>query len=125
MKFFILERPKLNESAAVTDFHPLNPVRGDAPHCPLCGGYTGMLPLLPPVRVEVEAWGTEFGDLAFGPGEELLVSDHFWKHYGTSSLVGLSFVGSAEVAKVKSRKKFQTQTPYYYCCRVGNSKAAV
>ncbi|HKQ39494.1 MAG TPA: hypothetical protein VJ063_15560, partial [Verrucomicrobiae bacterium] len=60
MRFFVLEeRPEVGEVPAVTDFlYADNSPMGEAPRCPVCGEYVGMLPLLPPIRVELETWGT-------------------------------------------------------------------
>ncbi len=126
MKFFVLQNPKADERTAVTDFLPVDGSRtGEAPRCSACGRFIGMLPLLPPVRVELETWGTNFGDIAFGPSEELLVSARFWKLYQDSDLTGLIDVGSVEVVKLKSHQKPRKAAPRYHCCRVGLSKAAV
>lgn len=126
MNFFVLQNPKAGVGAAVTDFVPVDGSQtGEAPRCPSCGKYLGMLPLMPPVRVELETWGTDFGDIAFGPGEEVLVSDRFRTLYHLSGLTGLMHVGLAEVASVKSHRKISERAPHYQCCRVGRSKAAV
>jgi hypothetical protein len=53
MRFYVLERhPDVDEVPAVTDFLYADgsPV-GEAPRCPTCGAYIGMLPLLPPFAV--------------------------------------------------------------------------
>jgi hypothetical protein len=85
-----------------------------------------MLPLLPPIRVELETWGNEFGDFAFGPGDELLVSDRVLKLYEKARLTGLIDVCRVELAKVKSFSKLcQPTPPSYHCCRVSRSRAAV
>jgi len=126
MSFFVLQNPKADAGAAVTDFVPVDGSQtGEAPRCPSCGKYLGMLPLIPPVRVELETWGADFGDIAFGPGEEVLVSDRFWKLYQPSGLTGLMHVGLAEVASVKSHRTMSERAPRYHCCRVVRSKAAV
>ena len=127
MKFFVLKKhPDVDEVVAVTDFLPVDGSKtGDAPRCPVCGDYIGMLPLLPPVRVELETWGANFGDIAFSPSNELLVSERFWKLYQHSGLTGLIDVGSVEVVKLKSHQKLREPTPHYRCCRVGRSKAVV
>jgi hypothetical protein len=46
----------------------------EAPRCPTCGRFVGMLKWQPPYRVEMDTWGDHFGDLAFGSGCE-------WNHY--------------------------------------------
>jgi hypothetical protein len=126
MKFFVLQNPKTDQRIPVTDFVPVDGSRtGEASRCPVCGNFVGMLPLLPPVRVEIETWGTNFGDIAFGPSEELLLSERFWTLYQHSGLTGLTDVGSVEVAKLKSHQKLREATPRYYCCRAGHSRAAI
>lgn len=126
MRFFVLQNPKHGEGTAITDFVPVDgSLTGEAPRCPACGKYIGMMPLLPPVRVELETWETAFGDIAFGPSEELLVTDRFWKLYRASGLTGFVDVGPVEVAKAKSHCKLREPAPHYHCCRVGRGKAAV
>lgn len=126
MKFFVLQNPKASDGAAVTDFLPADGSKtGEAPRCSQCGKYVGMLPLLPPVSVELETWGTDLGDIAFGPSDELLVSERCWKLYQDSSLTGLIDLGAVEVAKLKSHRKLCEPAPRYYCCRVDRSEAAV
>lgn len=124
--FFVLQNPRAGGGAAVTDFVPADGSRtGEAPRCPVCGKYLGMSPLLPPVCVELEAWGADFGDIAFGPSDELLLSDRFWGLYQASGLVGLFDVGSVKVTSVKSHQKLSGAASGYHCCRVGRSKAAL
>ena len=126
MNFFILQNLKAGAGAAVTDFLPSDGSKtGEAPRCPLCANYVGMLPLLPPVRVELETWGTKFGDIAFGPGDELLVSDRFLTLFQHSGLTGLIDLGCVEVVKLKSHRNLSGPPPRYYCCRVCRSTAAV
>lgn len=127
MKFFVLQHhPEVSEVPAVTDFlYADGSPMGEAPRCPACGEYIGMLPLLPPIRVELETWGAEFGDSAFGVGDEFLVSDRFWNLYQASGLTGLIFVAPVEVLKVKSHRKLRQGQPKYHCCSVSWSRAAV
>lgn len=126
MNFFVLQNPKAGEDAAVTDFLPVDGSRsGEAPRCTLCGKHIGMLPLLAPVRVELEIWGTSFGDVAYGPSGELLLSERFWKLYESSGLTGLIAVAPAEVVKLKAHRKLREPPPRYNCCRVDRSRAAV
>jgi hypothetical protein len=126
MKFFVLQNPKTDEGSAVTDFVPVDGSRlGEAPRCPICGQFVGMLPLLPPVRIELEAWGADFGDIAFGPADEILVTERFWELYQASGLTGLLDVGPAEVVKAKFHGKARQSTPQYRCCRVAQGRAAI
>lgn len=126
MKFFVLDNPKAGEGAAVTDFVPVDGSRtGEAPRCTVCRVYIGMRPLLPPIHVELDTWGSEFGDIAFGPGNELLISERCVKIFRASNLSGLIDVGPVEIKKVKLHKKLRGLAPQYYCYRVGHSRAVI
>jgi len=131
MKFYVLESPDLGEEQeprlAVTDFVPEDPVnRGDPQLCPVCQKPIGMLPWLPPYRVELEFWGREPGDIAFFGGE-LLISHRFQHLWKQARLVGLSGFERAEVVKTKSYGKKKGIKPLgdYYMVRIARSRAAV
>lgn len=126
MNFFVLQNPRAGEGSAVTDFLPVDGSRtGEAPRCSVCGKYVGMLPLLSPVLVELETWGAEFGDIAFGPAMELVTSDRFLRLYQASGLTGLIDVSPVEVAEVKSHQKLRGPVPRYHCCRATRSRAVI
>ena len=76
MHFYVLnEFPKGRAETCVS--YAKGYVQGDAPRCPKCGGAVGMLDWLPPFRVEIELFGIEFGDFAFGAGNDFLISLRF------------------------------------------------
>jgi len=78
MKFYVLENPKVGpgDGDAVTDYLYVDGSKlGDAPQCPVCGKYLGGMPLLPPIRLELKAWGSRWGDVAFFGGDQILVSN--------------------------------------------------
>ena len=76
MKLYTLINPDENKSDAITDFLPLDSVKtGNAIRCPKCNKFMGMLPLLPPIKVEIELFGNNFGDIAFGTGDQILISE--------------------------------------------------
>lgn len=126
MKFFVLKNPHTNETTFVTDFILEEGFAvGPASRCPACDRPLSMLPLMPPIRVELEAWGKGFGDIAFGSVNELLVSERFWELYLASGLTGLSDVGQVKVLKVVARKRQRESVPNYRCCRVTRSRTAI
>ncbi|MBK9262329.1 MAG: hypothetical protein IPM54_21310 [Polyangiaceae bacterium] len=90
MQFYVL---KVQVGAPhETRYNEMKPVQeGEAPICPACGGYVGMIPTLPPFRAELVAYGKELGDVAFGPGDNLLVSDRFRQAWESANLRGLVF----------------------------------
>lgn len=126
MRFFVLQNPKADDTSAVTDFLPVDgSPTAEAPGCPVCGKFVAMMPLRPPVRVELEMWGTQLGDIAFGPANELLVTERFWGLYQASGLIGLRDVGPAEVVSVRAYRKQKRPAPPYHCCRVTQGSAAI
>jgi len=126
MKFFVLSNPNVGRTSTATMFTPVDgSPTGEAVRCPVCGNFIGMLPLLSPVRVELETWGTQFADIGFGPGDEILVSERFWNFYRTAGLKGLVDVGSAEIVKLTAHGKMRQPMPHYLCCRAGRSRAAI
>ena len=85
MKFFVLHNPNVEAGDAITDFVAVEgSALGEAPRCLVCGKFIGMLPLAPPVRVDVEAWGSRWGDVAFGPGDQILISAKLKKLFSDS-----------------------------------------
>src|SRR5688500_19261988 len=107
MKLFVLERhAQIGRVRDVTEFRKIDGSKlGEAPRCPKCAGYIGMLPLLPPVRVEMKCFGTGFGDIAFPHGgNELLIKHEFQTICKLNGIVGLSDIGPVEVKKIVGLK---------------------
>ncbi len=104
----------------------MDPVKtGEAPRCPICGKYVGMLPKLPPIRVELKTWGNALGDLAFGPGDGFLVSDRFWRLYQATGFTGLINVSIVEVVRVKTGHTPPASAPLYRFCQVIRGRTAI
>src|SRR4051812_275352 len=105
MRFYVLTNPMDDCADAITDFCDDDSVRtGDAPRCPVCSGAIGMLPLLPPIKVELELWRKRFGDFAFGPGNGILISQRVKDEIFRSRLTGLSRFDPVEVVKTTFRR---------------------
>lgn len=125
MKFFVLQNPKAGSGDAVTDFVPIEgALTGDAPRCEICGKYVGLRPLLPPVRVEIEGWGSLWGDMAFGPGDQVLISQKFKKALEEADLSGFMSLEPVEVTKVRRRRpSIKGSPPDYWLATVVRSRA--
>lgn len=126
-EFFVLERPRLDQSTAPTDYLKADPFHvGEPPQSPRCGSFVGSRPWLPPYRVELTRWGPRFGDIVFGSGASLLVSERFARVWQQRGLVGLSGFDPVEVAKVSRRTRQGDFTPpQYRRVSVLRSRAAV
>jgi hypothetical protein len=73
MRFYVLEARIGSEYE--TEFVATADNVGEAPRCPSCGRHVGSLPWSPPFNAEVTAHGRAYGDVAFGAGCELLLSE--------------------------------------------------
>lgn len=124
---YLLDRngPKVGE--ATTDFLPTDSDRTlPALRCEACGAPVGLRRWKSPLHAEIETWGSRFGDLAFGPGEEFLVSERFvslWRH---DRLTGLHGFEPVEIVKVRHRgKRFRELPPKYFSVWAGRSDVAI
>jgi hypothetical protein len=126
-RFFVLdEYTRGPASAARTDFVRWGtPNQGPAPSCTSCGHLVGGMTWLPPFEVELECWGTSFGDLAFGSGEGPLVSERVKRVFEDNELIGLSGFEPVRVAKVNRYKKLKGEPPLYYYVTVARGQAAI
>lgn len=126
--FYCLTRPRSGENAGDTEFTSTDPVHlGRASTCPTCGACTSLLPWHPPHRASIEAWSAHWGDIAFGPGSELLVSERFKTLYEEVGLRGLEGFDLVEIVRVKRRRKESPrgQPPPYYCVRAVQSHTVI
>src|SRR5690349_12076663 len=87
-----------------TDASKVKPNRGDADRCPKCGGFITMLKWLPPFRVELEVFGKALGDVAFGTGDDLILSERFLEAWTREGLKGLHDVTPVEIVRVKPKR---------------------
>jgi len=130
MKYYILGNAVgLNmEGREATDFLDVEPVNtGEAAKCPECGDFISGLPWLAPYQAELEVWGKAFGDIAFGPCDEYLVSERFIKLYHEWELAGLDGFHEVDIVKVIRRggSQLRTPPPKYYCVTIARSRAAI
>jgi hypothetical protein len=127
MHFYVLAHPPCEYGDAVTDFLSAEDQKlGAAPRCPKCGGLTGLKQALPPIRVELETWGKQFGDLVLGSGNDVLVSGRFRDAFLSSGLTGLFEFWPVEIVKVVAREgKIPKPMPNYFCAVPGPSRAVV
>jgi hypothetical protein len=81
---------------------------------------------LEPLRVELDVWGREFGDVAFGPSDEFLVSERFNRLWHEEDLVGLAGFDLVEITAVRRRRgRGNRAAPAYFRVSVARSEVAV
>lgn len=120
MNFYVLRNPTTAQSTtrAVTDYMPLDPiVVGNAVQCDHCGEFMTMMPWLPPHRVTLELWTSRYGDIAFGPGSEMLFTSSLVDTFLQSGLTGLRLQGPVDVSRILRRGAASVEgpSPSYVC----------
>jgi hypothetical protein len=121
-EFFVLRR--IVASADETDFEEMAPVLGDAPRCPKCGLFVGSRPWLPAYRAIVRCHGTQLGDVAFGVGSSLLVSDEFRRDWESEDLRGLAQFAPLEELRVRPAK-LATSARVFFHVRVEYGRTSI
>lgn len=129
MKFFVLRKPKADSADDLlgrTDASKADGSRfGDALRCPKCGRFLTSLAWLPPYEVELESWGTRYGDVV-DISDELIVSDRFLQTFQRSGLRGLASFEEVDVVKVVHRRKRPHQAlPRYFKASVARSSTTI
>lgn len=125
-RIYVLQALSKVITDATTDFLKRDHRTSEAPQCPACGDPVGMLRWEPPYRVEIETWGSRFGDLAFGTGHEFLVSERFARLWRREGLTGLENFRPAEIVKVIHRgRRIKASPPRYLVVRVYRSSRVV
>src|SRR5262245_45670349 len=120
------KRPIAPETTFETSYFGVEPVSlGDTPRCSSCGQALGALRWRPPHRVELETWGEAFGDIAFGPATDLLVSERFAFLWEQARLVGLDGFDQVEIVKIVRHARLKDDPPRYFRVDVVRSRAAV
>jgi hypothetical protein len=127
-RFFVLTEDILGSryDADVDKAEPVN--RGDAPRCPRCGSFIGLLKWLPPYRVELELHGEELGDFIKNSAYDLLISERFAESFRAEGLTGLEGFHPVEVLRVRRRGKRARRpitVPRYYVVSPCFGRAAV
>lgn len=101
--FFVLH--PVTGSEQETEFEEAPPVSlGDALRCPKCGLFVGSRPWLPPYRAIVKGHGREMGDVGFGVGSSLLVSEAFRRGWEAEGLGGLARFAELEELRIRPAK---------------------
>jgi Immunity protein family (Imm11) len=89
--------------------------QGDAARCRACGSFVSLLAWLPPLQVQLELPGSQFGDFAFSTaGDDFLVSELFHRVYKGSKMAGVKGFDPVVVLGVKSRRRNLPMPPNYY-----------
>lgn len=125
MRFFVLELAP-EHVAGETGFLTSASARlGKAPTCETCGGAIGPKEWLPPYEVELQCWNTIFGDIAFGDGDELLVSSRFKTCWEEAGLRGLQGFEPVNVVSVVRHKHFDADPPEYFRVTIARDNATI
>ncbi len=120
--FFVLEHDLRDPYS--TDYLKEDPVNlGTAPTCGNCGAYIALRPWLPPYRARVTAPNEDFGDVAFGSGTSLLISDRAVEAFRAAQLTGLSSPEPVQTTAL-AKARGSTPAPTYWHVTVDRPYAA-
>ncbi|ATB29100.1 hypothetical protein [Melittangium boletus] len=127
-RFFVLEEG-IHGSRYDADLDKAEPInRADAPRCPRCDGFVGMLKWLPPYRVKLELHGEELGDFIETSSYEFLISERFAEAFRAEGLTGLEGFHPVEVLQVRrmtKKKREPLTSPSYFVVSTRFGPAAV
>ncbi|MCC5830618.1 MAG: hypothetical protein JJU36_14320 [Phycisphaeraceae bacterium] len=130
MDFYsIIKKPSGDELVEKyrTDFEYDDSVaKGEAPRCPRCNSFVGMLESVPPFQVHLETWGDGYGDLAFWMSD-FLVTLRFRDEFERSGLSGLQRFDSTECLSHKHYGRKLGDPPEYFRTipRIGGAKVDI
>lgn len=98
---------------------------GEGVRCPTCDRPLSMLKWLPPFRIELESWGTHYGDVA-EVGDDLIVSQRFRQLFTSSGLRGLLSFDPVTIIKVVHRRgRPKEPLPDYFKAAVVHSTTTI
>lgn len=123
-RLFVLDRWP-HDHRARTEFEAFDASLGDAPKCDRCGRFTGPLRWLPPYRVRLDLLGPAYGDLVFGPGNDLLVADRVREIVVDSNLTIASRFDPVQIVGVRGASSVDGPVPRYWHIEVGMSPVAI
>jgi len=128
MRFYRIEQPR---PGSPQDHWRTDAVKeegfnvGDCIRCPKCNRPLSMLKWLPPFRIELESWSSQYADVA-DVGDDLIVSDRFRRVFASNGLKGLQdFVPVEIVTIVQRRGKPIAPVPEYYKASVVRSATTI
>jgi hypothetical protein len=127
VKFYVFDDdPLASPEDAHTNAYDVLSKHGEATHCPVCNKCLSSLPLLPPVRFELDLFGHYFADVAFTGGDDILISDRLRDLSIRMQLVGLHTFLPAEIVHIRSRKrKLVNKCPRYFLASISRSRTAI
>jgi hypothetical protein len=114
MQFFVVgdrRTEDLNYDADVSGMKPEN--IGEAPRCPVCNEFVGMLPWLPPYHAEIVVHGKMLGDWV-RRGMDVLVSDRFRQAWQDAGLRGIEEFSPVERLRVRPARLGRRPLSYYH-----------
>lgn len=124
MEYYVLQSEAGTD--AETLYEPAEPMRlGPAPTCPRCGRYVGLRTWLAPRSARIGVYGRVFGDVAFGSGTDLLLSDSFVSAWRSKSLRGLGGFEPVAVRRTSAPRLSRSCAPKYFHATAGRTNARV
>jgi hypothetical protein len=115
MQFFVLGDRRTEDLIYDADASRMKPTDvGEAPRCPACNEFVGMLPWLPPYHVEVVVHGSALGDVLKCSNTSLLVSDRFCRAWQDAGLRGIEEFSPLARLRVRPARLGRRPLSYYH-----------
>lgn len=115
MQFFLLGDLRTDDPTYAAYGHSIKPEHiGDAPRCPLCNQYVGMLAWLPPYNAEIVVHGRKLGDIIECSGNDLLVSAHFRDAWLTEGFRGIDVFSPLERLRIRPARLGRKPVTYFH-----------
>jgi hypothetical protein len=126
MKFYVLAIPKAECGNVPTNFVSVDgSPTDDAPRCDICGKFRGMRPLLLPIHLEINTLGPRWGDVAFGSGDQIVISEKLKRLYTDNSMTGFSGFDPVMIARKNCHSTDAGSPPKYWLASIHRSRAAI
>jgi hypothetical protein len=127
MSFYVVGELSLRKGkVADTEWLPVDAApRGNAPTCPVCSSYVGPRPLLPVVDIELKCWGRLWGDIAFGVGDELLITERTQKIAECAGLKGFEEFLPTRLVRATARSRGMSAPPTYVAAKLARGGGIV
>lgn len=87
---------------------------GEGPKCLECGSFTGMRPLIPPIRGVLEANKSLF-DLTSNIGGDVLLTEKCWRRFEQEGVTGLASPFPIELTEIRGTSR---PVPHYLLAAV-------
>jgi hypothetical protein len=85
----------------------------------------GSIPLISPLTIELERWGLDWTEFAFGPGDQVLVQERIWRKLQDHRLAGVFANCSIKMSRHRVMTGVESIPPEYCLLTIEHSDVAL